>query len=593
MHRAWNSSLKALLLNAVHMTCTAHILNLICEVWQNEFKIVNELVVSVKKVLDSSVLSGRLPPDDDDDDSMDSEKALELIRCAIESDSDVDSDDLEWSASPARRDGTDGNSNHTPEDKSSALPERRDSPERKKKQEEEIIVKREVKREEPEVKVEPSQEAEPMVHRRDEFPPNLMEFSRMVAENEFTAAAAAVAADSLSGMNALDFRRFAMLGIPNHLLLESAAANIHQSLVHGLHHGPLVSPMMDQRMSPAAMAKSFGRLPLSLGGGGGSGPEKNRSGLSGLSAFPPVDKESEPTPRKRRLGGGGASTVNQLIDDNAKCSSTSGPSEEITDLEELEQFAKTFKQKRIKLGFTQGDVGLAMGKLYGNDFSQTTISRFEALNLSFKNMCKLKPLLQRWLQDAHASLGPQPGASHAAGGASSEVVPPAAQQTQPSNHGGHAHTMASAGVPLSSAILQAESICRRRKKRTSIESAVRVALERAFLLNSKPTSEEIAALADRLAMEKEVVRVWFCNRRQKEKRINPSLALQGGPSSPPANVVKTPQQHPQQLQQGLCMSDSSVLERHGGSFSLHSASGLVGDDSDSDHSDLNGGVPLD
>ena len=53
------------------------------------------------------------------------------------------------------------------------------------------------------------------------------------------------------------------------------------------------------------------------------------------------------------------------------------------------------------LGFTQGDVGLAMGKLYGNDFSQTTISRFEALNLSFKNMCKLKPLLQKWLDDVN------------------------------------------------------------------------------------------------------------------------------------------------------------------------------------------------
>ena len=51
-------------------------------------------------------------------------------------------------------------------------------------------------------------------------------------------------------------------------------------------------------------------------------------------------------------------------------------------------------------GYTQGDVGLAMGKLYGNDFSQTTISRFEALNLSFKNMCKLKPLLEKWLEDA-------------------------------------------------------------------------------------------------------------------------------------------------------------------------------------------------
>ena len=50
-------------------------------------------------------------------------------------------------------------------------------------------------------------------------------------------------------------------------------------------------------------------------------------------------------------------------------------------LEELERFAKDFKQKRIKLGFTQGDVGIAMGRLYGSDFSQTTISRFEALNL--------------------------------------------------------------------------------------------------------------------------------------------------------------------------------------------------------------------
>ncbi|XP_037298464.1 POU domain, class 2, transcription factor 3 isoform X2 [Manduca sexta] len=162
--------------------------------------------------------------------------------------------------------------------------------------------------------------------------------------------------------------------------------------------------------------------------------------------------------------------------------------DDTADLEELEHFAKTFKQRRIKLGFTQGDVGLAMGKLYGNDFSQTTISRFEALNLSFKNMCKLKPLLQKWLEDADSSL---------AGG------------------GGGGGGGAGLGAGL------AEAVGRRRKKRTSIESGVRVALEKAFLHNPKPTSEEIAALADSLCMEKEVVRVWFCNRRQKEKRINP------------------------------------------------------------------------
>ena len=67
---------------------------------------------------------------------------------------------------------------------------------------------------------------------------------------------------------------------------------------------------------------------------------------------------------------------------------------------DLENFAKLFKQKRIKLGYTQADVGLALGSLYGNVFSQTTICRFEALQLSFKNMCKLKPLLAKWLEEA-------------------------------------------------------------------------------------------------------------------------------------------------------------------------------------------------
>ncbi|XP_048834487.1 POU domain, class 2, transcription factor 1-like isoform X6 [Brienomyrus brachyistius] len=170
--------------------------------------------------------------------------------------------------------------------------------------------------------------------------------------------------------------------------------------------------------------------------------------------------------------------------------------EEPSDLEELEQFAKTFKQRRIKLGFTQGDVGLAMGKLYGNDFSQTTISRFEALNLSFKNMCKLKPLLEKWLNDAE-NLNSDPSLSS-----------PSA---------------------LGSPSLGMEGTNRRRKKRTSIETNIRVALEKSFQeQNQKPTSEEITMIADQLSMEKEVIRVWFCNRRQKEKRINPPSNISTG-----------------------------------------------------------------
>ena len=57
-----------------------------------------------------------------------------------------------------------------------------------------------------------------------------------------------------------------------------------------------------------------------------------------------------------------------------------------------------------------------------------------------------------------------------------------------------------------------DTIGRRRKKRTSIESTVRIALERAFNQNPKPTSEELQLVSDTLNMEKEVIRVWFCNR---------------------------------------------------------------------------------
>lgn len=41
-----------------------------------------------------------------------------------------------------------------------------------------------------------------------------------------------------------------------------------------------------------------------------------------------------------------------------KCLETPSHPEEPSDLEELEQFARTFKQRRIKLGFTQVQLGL-------------------------------------------------------------------------------------------------------------------------------------------------------------------------------------------------------------------------------------------
>ena len=63
----------------------------------------------------------------------------------------------------------------------------------------------------------------------------------------------------------------------------------------------------------------------------------------------------------------------------------------------MERFAEHFKQRRIKLGVTQADVGKALAylKMPGvGSLSQSTICRFESLTLSHNNMVALKPILQ-------------------------------------------------------------------------------------------------------------------------------------------------------------------------------------------------------
>jgi len=229
----------------------------------------------------------------------------------------------------------------------------------------------------------------------------------------------------------------------------------------------------------------------------------NHSNFSNSNSSSTNSKLANTSSTRHKLENSDA-TLNSVLNSN---SLQGNQSEDVKELEELEQFAKYFKQRRIKAGYTQGDVGAAMGKNYGNDFSQTTISRFEALNLSFKNMLKLKPMLERWLHDTDMA---------GANGGSLNV-----QLTNGQSH----NTMINNQTHLPNNCIpnhlispNLESICKRRKKRTSIETQTRVNLERAFMLNQKPTFEEIAELAEKLNMEKEVVRVWFCNRRQKQRR---------------------------------------------------------------------------
>ncbi|ODM91135.1 Protein nubbin [Orchesella cincta] len=58
-------------------------------------------------------------------------------------------------------------------------------------------------------------------------------------------------------------------------------------------------------------------------------------------------------------------------------------------------------------------------------------------------------------------------------------------------------------------------IRKQRKKRTIIGKTAVAALDEAFRLDSKPTNQEMGALADKLSLEKDVVRVWFGNREHE------------------------------------------------------------------------------
>ncbi|KAH7722286.1 Homeobox protein ceh-6 [Aphelenchoides avenae] len=262
--------------------------------------------------------------------------------------------------------------------------------------------------------------------------------------------------------------------LPSHSALTSSAFGSHgQPQFHGLYHIPtsvdssmanaLVQPLQEMKVDPDR-PDVIQRLSNSVGVNVGMG-------VSG--AWPPFynsPEEHVAGPMGSGVGtsGSGSGSGGCSGDDESICS------------EDLENFAKQFKQRRIKLGYTQADVGVALGSLYGNVFSQTTICRFEALQLSFKNMCKLKPLLWRWLEEADSTTGSPNGLSDKLCGTA----------------GG-----------------------RKRKKRTSIEVQIKSRLEYHFQKNSKPNAQDITTIASELGLEKEVVRVWFCNRRQKEKRM--------------------------------------------------------------------------
>ena len=165
---------------------------------------------------------------------------------------------------------------------------------------------------------------------------------------------------------------------------------------------------------------------------------------------------------------------------------------------ELKAFAEEFKTRRIKLGFTQGAVGQSLSDKGYSNFAQSTISRFEQMQLSPTNAAAIKQVLERWIEDAE-----RPSSPH--------TVTEIPQFTN----------------------------CRKRKKRAVFTTQTRTGLEEFFKHNPRPNRQAIETIAQELGLLPEEVRVWFCNKRQKQKqqavynRCQESVCTSTSSSNPP------------------------------------------------------------
>ncbi|KAM3848516.1 POU domain, class 6, transcription factor 1 isoform 2-T4 [Vipera latastei] len=172
-------------------------------------------------------------------------------------------------------------------------------------------------------------------------------------------------------------------------------------------------------------------------------------------------------------------TVSQLV--SKPQPSNSGSDEDGINLEEIREFAKNFKIRRLSLGLTQTQVGQALTATEGPAYSQSAICRFEKLDITPKSAQKLKPVLEKWLSEAELR-----------------------------NQEGQQNLMEFVGGEPS----------KKRKRRTSFTPQAIEALNAYFEKNTLPTGHEITEIAKELNYDREVVRVWFCNRRQTLKNTS-------------------------------------------------------------------------
>jgi class 6 POU domain transcription factor len=118
------------------------------------------------------------------------------------------------------------------------------------------------------------------------------------------------------------------------------------------------------------------------------------------------------------------------------------------------------------------------------------IFRFEKLDITPKSAQKIKPVLENWMKEAEERY--------------------------------------KNGNQTLTEFIGSES-SKKRKRRTSFTPSALELLNLFFEKNTHPSGSEMTELAEQLNYDREVVRVWFCNKRQAlrntSKKVEPNLQI--------------------------------------------------------------------
>ncbi|KAK1335003.1 hypothetical protein QTO34_004579 [Cnephaeus nilssonii] len=218
-------------------------------------------------------------------------------------------------------------------------------------------------------------------------------------------------------------------------------------------------------------------------------------------------------------------------------------------LEEIREFAKAFKIRRLSLGLTQTQVGQALSATEGPGVQPVSHLQADSRLLSAVN--------QAGRQEAHPGRGlslrlfflnfpprhtilrshfflPQeaqentiassltaklnPGLLYPARFEKLDITPKSAQKIKPvlERWMAEAEARHRAGMQNLTEFIGSEP-SKKRKRRTSFTPQALEILNAHFEKNTHPSGQEMTEIAEKLNYDREVVRVWFCNKRQALK----------------------------------------------------------------------------